>query len=173
MKCCRYPLSEIKNKIQASEDEELKNWLTKIVTEVRAIDFQIYMKISKFYLIFWNNANELVQRLRLLHASLIARKTGVRNEIINIGKELVYMISYSRETKGYKYILCVIDCFIKFEWGDTLNLNNSQDANAAAETIFSHRRPRLCTIGGQSFIINIPKCCEKHTMSKCVPCTTQ
>ena len=49
----------------------------------------VNMRLQKYNFIYWNNANELVQRLRLLYASLAAGNTGVRNEIIAICEELV------------------------------------------------------------------------------------
>ncbi|KAF0723538.1 Uncharacterized protein FWK35_00033852, partial [Aphis craccivora] len=88
------------------------------------------MNLQKNNLVHWDNPNELVDRLRLLLSSKAAVNTGVSNEIILIFEELleaeqikrlpnadlVEMIPYSKKNKGYKYILCVIDCFTKFAW---------------------------------------------------------
>lgn len=49
----------------------------------------VNMRLQKYNHIYWNDINELVQRLRLLYASLAAGNTGVRNEIIAICEELV------------------------------------------------------------------------------------
>jgi hypothetical protein len=49
----------------------------------------VNMRLQKYNHIYWNDVNELVQRLRLLYASLAAGNTGVRNEIIAICEELV------------------------------------------------------------------------------------
>ena len=58
----------------------------------------INMRLQKTQsLVYWNDANELVDRLRLLYSSLAAGNTAVRNEIITICEELV-------EAKLLKYI---------------------------------------------------------------------
>ncbi|KAF0756537.1 Uncharacterized protein FWK35_00008847 [Aphis craccivora] len=44
------------------------------------------MKLQKNNLVYWDNPNELVDRLRLLLASKAADNTGVSNEIISILK---------------------------------------------------------------------------------------
>ncbi|KAE9522924.1 hypothetical protein AGLY_016683 [Aphis glycines] len=46
------------------------------------------MKLQKNNLVYWDNPNELVNRLRLLLASKSAGNTGVSNEIISIFEEL-------------------------------------------------------------------------------------
>jgi len=46
------------------------------------------MKVQKNNLVYWDNPNELVDRLRLLLASKSAGNTGVSNEIISIFEEL-------------------------------------------------------------------------------------
>ncbi|KAL4090161.1 hypothetical protein QTP88_025060 [Uroleucon formosanum] len=46
------------------------------------------MKLQKHNLVYWNDPNELVDRLRLLLASKAAGNTGVSNEIISIFEEL-------------------------------------------------------------------------------------
>jgi hypothetical protein len=51
-----------------------------------------------------------------------ARKNYTRRAVNVYGKndlwqaDLVEMIPYAGENKGFKYILCVIDCFTKFAW---------------------------------------------------------
>jgi len=49
----------------------------------------ISMRLQKHNITYWNDPNELVDRLRLLYSSLAAGNTGVRNEIISICEELV------------------------------------------------------------------------------------
>jgi len=49
----------------------------------------INIRLQKHNIIYWNDPNELVDRLRLLYSSLAAGNTGVRNEIISICGELV------------------------------------------------------------------------------------
>lgn len=46
------------------------------------------MKLQKYNLVYWNDPNELVDRLRLLLASQAAGNTGVNNEILSIYEEL-------------------------------------------------------------------------------------
>ena len=46
------------------------------------------VKLQKHNLVYWNDPNELVDRLRLLLASKAAGNTGVSNEIISIFEEL-------------------------------------------------------------------------------------
>jgi len=47
------------------------------------------MKVQRNNLVYWDNPNELVDRLRLLVASKSAGNTGVSNEIISIFEELL------------------------------------------------------------------------------------
>ena len=49
---------------------------------------ELSMKLQKNNLVYWDNPNELVDRLRLLLASKAAGNTGVSNEIISIFNEL-------------------------------------------------------------------------------------
>ena len=46
------------------------------------------VKLQKHNLVYWNDPNELVSRLRLLLASQAAGNTGVSNEILSIYEEL-------------------------------------------------------------------------------------
>lgn len=46
------------------------------------------VKLQKHNLVYWNDPNELVERLRLLLASKAAGNTGVSNEILSIFEEL-------------------------------------------------------------------------------------
>lgn len=49
---------------------------------------ELLMKVQKNHLVYWDNPNELVDRLRLLLASKSAGNKGVSNEIISIFEEL-------------------------------------------------------------------------------------
>jgi len=49
----------------------------------------ISVKLQKHNLVYWNDPNELVSRLRLLLASQAAGNTGVSNEILSIYEELL------------------------------------------------------------------------------------
>lgn len=57
--------------------------------DIATVGKGVNMHLQKYNLIYWNDVNELVERLRLLFASLAAGNTGVRNEIIAICEELV------------------------------------------------------------------------------------
>ncbi len=46
------------------------------------------MQLQTHNLVYWNDPNELVDRLRLLLASQSAGNTGVSNEILSIFEEL-------------------------------------------------------------------------------------
>jgi len=48
----------------------------------------INIRLQKYNIVYWNDPNELVDRLRLLYSSFAAGNTGVRNEIISICEEL-------------------------------------------------------------------------------------
>lgn len=89
-------LTKNKRKIKYSQGKKY-NFITKLFAKPGyesspqhpAVGKGVNMRLQKYNLIYWNNANELVQRLRLLYASLAAGNTGVRNEIIAICEELV------------------------------------------------------------------------------------
>lgn len=72
-----------------------------------------------------------------------ARRNYSRRRVIVYGKndlfqaDLVDMMTYSRVNKGYKYILCVIDCYTKFAWGFALKSKRGEEVAAAMEKIFA------------------------------------
>ncbi|KAE9543659.1 hypothetical protein AGLY_002055 [Aphis glycines] len=123
------------------------------------------MKLQKNNLVYWDNPNELVDRLRLL-ASKAAGNTGVSTEIISIFEELleaglikripnadlVEMIPYSKKNKGYKYILCVIDCFTKFAWAVPLKSKTGKEVTNPMFKILLDRSPKLLQLdNGKEF----------------------
>lgn len=67
--------------------------------------------------------------------------------------DLVEMIPYSRENKGYKYLLTVIDNFSKFAWAVPVKSKSAQDVTAAMESILRlGRAPKnLHTDRGKEF----------------------
>ncbi|KAL4153613.1 hypothetical protein QTP88_001446 [Uroleucon formosanum] len=79
----------------------------------------ISMRLQKYNITYWNDPNELLERLRLLYSSLAAGNTGVRNEIISICEELV-------EAKILKKIP-----------------NKGEEVAAAASKIFAQNSPNL------------------------------
>jgi len=61
---------------------------TSIINKLFPSGSGLSMKLQKNNLVYWDNPNELVDRLRLLLASKAAGNTGVSNEIISIFEEL-------------------------------------------------------------------------------------
>ena len=61
---------------------------TSIISKLFPSGSGLSMKLQKNNLVYWDNPNELVDRLRLLLASKAAGNTGVSNEIISIFEEL-------------------------------------------------------------------------------------
>lgn len=87
-----------------------------------------------------------------------ARKNFERRSVIVYGKndlwqaDLVEMISYSKKNKGYKYILCVIDCFTKYAWAIPLKSKTGKEVSNAMFKILSTRSPKLLQIdNGKEF----------------------
>ncbi|KAE9522469.1 hypothetical protein AGLY_017130 [Aphis glycines] len=124
----------------------------------------INMRLQKHNIVYWNDPNELVDRLRLLYSSLAAGNTGhaiaaelhgaarrtyPRRRVIVYGKndlfqaDLVDMQQYSNVNKGYKYILCVIDCFTKYAWAVALKSKKGEEVSTAANKIFAQNSPNL------------------------------
>ena len=65
------------------------------------------------------------------------------------------MSQYSRENRGFKYILNVIDCFSKFNWCVALKKKTASEVSDAFEQIFkkSIRKPVLLhTDMGKEFV---------------------
>jgi hypothetical protein len=78
-----------------------------------------------------------------------ARRTYPRRRVIVYGKndlfqaDLVDMQQYSNVNKGYKYILCVIDCFTKYAWAVALKSKKGEEVSTAANKIFAQNSPNL------------------------------
>jgi len=64
------------------------NKFTDIIQNLFRSGKGLSVKLQKHNLVYWNDPNELVDRLRLLLASQAAGNTGVSNEIISIFEEL-------------------------------------------------------------------------------------
>ena len=68
--------------------------------------------------------------------------------------DLVEMISYTDENKGYKYLLTVIDCFSKFAWVFPLKTKTGEETSKAMEKIFNdkNRKPqKIQTDNGKEY----------------------
>lgn len=57
--------------------------------------------------------------------------------------DLVEMIPYAKQNKGFKYILCVIDCFTKFAWTLPLKSKTGSEVSHELSKILTNRSPRL------------------------------
>lgn len=55
--------------------------------------------------------------------------------------DLVEMISYAKENKGFKYILMVINCFSKFVWAFPLKTKTSSEVANAMEKVLKIEKP--------------------------------
>jgi len=87
-----------------------------------------------------------------------ARKNYTRRRVNVYGKndlwqaDLVEMIPYSKKNKGYKYILCVIDCFTKFAWATALKSKTAKEVSSAMSKILIKRTPKLLQLdNGKEF----------------------
>jgi hypothetical protein len=68
------------------------------------------------------------------------------------------MITYSKKNKGYKYILCVIDCFTKFAWALPLKSKTDKEVSNAMSKILLNRSPKLLQLdNGNNFTIEYLK----------------
>lgn len=76
-------LSTVGNKIKKGGTK-----YSTIISKLFPSGGELSMKLQKNNLVYWDNPNELVDRLRLLLASKAAGNTSVSNEIISIFNEL-------------------------------------------------------------------------------------
>lgn len=66
--------------------------------------------------------------------------------------DLIEMIPYSRENKGFRYILAVIDCFSKYAWAVGIKRKTAKDVAEAFKVVLSKRKPsNLQTDHGKEF----------------------
>jgi len=113
------------------------------------------------------------------------RKNYTRRRVNVYGKndlwqaDLVEMIPYSKKNKGYKYILCVIDCFTKFAWAIPLKSKTAKEVSTAMSKILLKRSPKLLQLdNGKEFYnptfdalmskYNIHKYSTYSTMKACI-----
>lgn len=78
-----------------------------------------------------------------------ARKNFKRRKMILKGiydlwqADLIEMIPYSKENKGFKYILVVIDCFSKYIWAVAVKRKSGNDINDAFRKILQSCKGRV------------------------------
>lgn len=57
--------------------------------------------------------------------------------------DLVEMIPYADENKGYKYLLTIIDCFSKFAWVEKLKTKSGEETADALSMVFERSKRKL------------------------------
>lgn len=114
-----------------------------------------------------------------------ARRNFTRRRVNVYGKndlwqaDLVEMIPYSTQNKGYKYILCVIDCYTKFAWAFPLKSKTGIEVSKTMSKILINRAPKLLQLdNGKEFYnltfdtlmkkYNIKKYSTYSTMKACI-----
>jgi len=103
-----------------------------------------------------------------------ARKNYTRRRVNVYGKndlwqaDLVEMIPYSKQNKGYKYILCVIDCFTKFAWAIPLKSKSAKEVSRAMSKILLKRTPKLLQVdnGKEFYNTTFETLMKKHNIHK-------
>lgn len=82
--------------------------------------------------------------------------------------DLVEMIPHSKKNKGYKYILCVIDCFTKFAWATPLKSKTADEVSKAMSKILINRTPRLIQVdnGKEFYNSKFDLLMSKHNIKK-------
>jgi len=68
------------------------------------------------------------------------RKTTVPGIYEQWQADLVAMKEFSEHNEGYKYLLCVIDCYSKYTWCEKLKTNTGKETARAFEQIFNKGR---------------------------------
>lgn len=99
-----------------------------------------------------------------------ARRNFVRRRIHVYSKndlfhsDLIDLISYSRENRGFRYILCVIDCFTKYAWCVPLKSKKGVEVAAAIDGILANRRPNLLQVdrGTEYYNKNVNNVMKKY-----------
>ncbi|KAL4104965.1 hypothetical protein QTP88_020240 [Uroleucon formosanum] len=78
------------------------------------------------------------------------------------------MIPYSKKNKGYKYILCVIDCFTKFAWAIALKSKTAKEVSSAMSKILIKRAPKLLQLdnGKELYNSTFDALMKKHNIHK-------
>ncbi|KAL4088789.1 hypothetical protein QTP88_023873 [Uroleucon formosanum] len=78
------------------------------------------------------------------------------------------MIPYSKKNKGYKYILCVIDCFTKFAWAIALKSKTAKEVSSAMSKILIKHAPKLLQLdnGKEFYNSTFDALMKKHNIHK-------
>ncbi|KAL4090178.1 hypothetical protein QTP88_025077 [Uroleucon formosanum] len=112
------------------------------------------MKLQKHSLVYWNDPNELVDRLRLLLASKAAGNTGVSNEIISIFEEL--------------YEAGIIKRIPNLAWALPLKSKSAKEVSSAMSKILLKRAPKLLQLdnGKEFYNSTFDALMKKHNIHK-------
>ena len=98
--------------------------------------------------------NEVVQELhKPARHNYPRRKVDIRSLDETWQADLVEMIPYSRENKGYKYLLTIIDIFSKYAWAVPVKQKTGKDVSAAMQSVLDKGRvpKNLHTDKGKEF----------------------
>lgn len=109
-----------------------------------------------------------------------SRKTYVRRRVNVYGKndlwqaDLMEMIPFSKRNKGFKYILCVIDCFTKFAWTVPLKSKTGVEITKAMSKILAVRSPKLLQVdnGKEFYNKTFDSLMKKHNIKKYITYST-
>jgi hypothetical protein len=109
-----------------------------------------------------------------------SRKNYTRRIVNVYGKndlwqaDLVEMIPYSKQNAGFKYILCVIDCFTKFAWCIPVKSKTGIEISNAMATLLNFRSPKLLQLdnGKEFYNIIFDTLMAKHGIKKYSTYTT-
>lgn len=96
------------------------------------------------------------------------RKFDVRGYDESWQADLVEMIPYARENKGYRYMLTVIDVFSKYAWAVPVKRKSGEDVTAGMESILKQGRipKNLQTDRGKEFYnSNFDKLIKKYRIN--------
>lgn len=104
----------------------------------------------------------------------LCRRKYTRRRVHVYGKndlwqaDLVDMISYSKKNNGFRYILCVIDCFTKFAWAIPLKSKTGVEVTNALSKILLKRVPKLLQVdnGLEFYNTKFDSLMSKHNIKK-------
>ncbi|KAF0710718.1 Integrase catalytic domain-containing protein, partial [Aphis craccivora] len=100
--------------------------------------------------------------------NFITRRVNVNGKNDLWQADLVEMIPYSKKNKGYKYILCVIDCFTKFAWAVAFKSKTGEEVTNAMSKILIDRAPKLLQLdnGKEFYNTNFDTLMNKYNIHK-------
>lgn len=111
------------------------------------------MKKNKKILTSTNVKRQIVEEIHKPARKNFKRRSVIIKSLTDLFQaDLVEMIPYSKENKGYKYILVVINCFSKFVWAFPLKSKTGKEVSEAMMKVFKKQIPNnLHTDQGKEF----------------------